>query len=70
MVMDKLEDGLQKVLAGLQQAVEGYNESIAGKRTLDERLTDLERQTHTQTERLAHMQETIDELQRLLLDGR
>lgn len=68
--MDKLEQGLQTVLAGLQMAVDGYNESIAGKRTLDDRLTDLEQASTVQTERLAHMQETIDALQRILLDGR
>ncbi len=68
--MDKLEDGLAKVLAGLQQAVEGYNESIAGKRTLDERLTGLEESARMQNERILHLQETIDVMQKMWLEGR
>lgn len=61
-MMDKFDEGLKKVLDGLQMAVEGYNESIAGKKSLDTQLMEIR-------ERQTHMQETIDELQRLLLGG-
>lgn len=61
--MSKLDDGLTMALVGFKLAVEGYQESVIGKVTIDQRLADLETQ-------MTHMQETIDALQRLLLEGR